>query len=98
MLVTHNIICFANLFPMVSFVRCLNLESASTSMDISPGARFHQATLYWQHPSLPWLTLFPRNSKANNGFHLADPERIALTKDWAASFRALFQVSTFFVL
>lgn len=77
---------------ITSFVRCLNPTTASTGLDISPGARFHQATMYWQHPHLPWLTLFPRNSKSNNGFNLGEPERAALATAWVDSFRALFQV------
>lgn len=77
---------------ITSFVRCLDLKTASTGLDISPGARFHQSTLYWQHPSLPWLTLFPRMAKQNNGFSINEPERIALAADWVTSFRSLFQL------
>lgn len=80
---------------LLSFVRCLNDETASTGLDISPGARFHQATMYWQHPHLPWLTLFPRNSKSNSGINLGEHERAALASDWTNSFRALFQVNIF---
>lgn len=77
---------------ITSFVRCLNPTTSSTGLDISPSARFHQATMYWQHPHLPWLTLFPRNTKSNNGFNLGESERNALATDWVDSFRALFQV------
>lgn len=48
--------------------------------------------MYWQHPHLPWLTLFPRMSKANNGLNIGENERTALAKDWVDSFRSLFQV------
>lgn len=66
----------------------------TTGLDISPATLFHQSTMYWQHPHLPWLTLFPRMSKANNtGFTLGEAESAALANDWADSFRALFQVS-----
>lgn len=72
----------------------MNADTASTGLDISPGARFHQATMYWQHPHISWLTLFPRNAKTNNGFNLGEQERATLASDWTDSFRALFQVST----
>lgn len=77
---------------LTSFVRCINLKDSSAGLDISPGARFYQSTLYWQHPHLPWLTLFPRNSKNNNSVVLGEPERAALAKEWAVSFRNLFQL------
>lgn len=77
---------------LTSFVRCIGVKDSSAGLDISPGARFYQSTLYWQHPHLPWLTLFPRNSKGNNGMVLGEPERAALGKEWAISFRNLFQL------
>lgn len=78
---------------MTSFVRCIDpTEDSETGLDISPGAQFHQSTLYWQHPHLPWLTLFPRSAKCNNGFVLGEPERACLYQDWTNSFRALFQL------
>ncbi|XP_058832386.1 protein downstream neighbor of son homolog [Topomyia yanbarensis] len=77
---------------LTSFVRCIGVKDSSAGLDISPGARFYQSTLYWQHPHLPWLTLFPRNSKANNGTMLGEMERAALAKEWAISFRNLFQL------
>lgn len=77
---------------LTSFVRCVDLENSSTGLDISPGAKFHQSSYYWQHPNLPWLTLFPRNAKTNNGFNLNEPERQCLAKDWTDSFRNLFQL------
>lgn len=77
---------------MTSFVRCLDLERNETDLDISPGAKFHQGTLYWQHPSLPWLTLYPRNSRGNHGFQLGEVESKSLMNDWAASFQSLFQL------
>lgn len=74
-------------------MRCLNPTTASEGLDISLGARLHQATMYWQHPHIPWLSLFPRNARANSSFVLGDAERAALATDWADSFRALFQVA-----
>lgn len=68
-------------------MRCTDLKS-------SEAARFHQSTMYWQHPHLPWLTLFPRMSKLNIKFNkIGDAEREALALEWKDSFRALFQVN-----
>lgn len=77
---------------ITSFVRCLTAQTASDGLDISLGARFHQATMYWQHPHVPWLTLFPRTMRANADFTCGEAERAALAKDWTESFRALFQL------
>ncbi|XP_065075303.1 protein downstream neighbor of son homolog [Ochlerotatus camptorhynchus] len=77
---------------LTSFVRCIGIKDSSVGLDISPGARFYQSTLYWQHPHLPWLTLFPRNSKSNHGIVLGEVERVALGKEWAVSFQNLFQL------
>lgn len=49
--------------------------------------------MYWQHPHLPWLTLFPRTTKTNNKFNMDEIERDALAREWKDSFRALFQVN-----
>lgn len=88
-----NIFSFVENFVEYRFVRCADLKSSGTSgLDISPAAQFHQSTMYWQHPHLPWLTLFPRMSKANIGCQVGEAERTALARDWSDSFRALFQV------
>lgn len=71
----------------------MDLKSSTTSVDMSPAARFSQSTMYWQHPHLPWLTLFPRMSKANNGHTIGEAESAALANDWKGSFRALYFVS-----
>lgn len=77
---------------VTSFVRCVDPKTASIGLDISPGARFHHGTLFWQHPNLPWLTLFPRNAKSNTAGQFGDTERTALNKDWRESFQSLFQL------
>ncbi|CAD7082457.1 unnamed protein product [Hermetia illucens] len=77
---------------LTSFVRCIDPSDSSTGLDISPSARFYQSALYWQHPYLPWMTLFPRNSKSNNGPIVGEVERASLLKDWTESFRGLFQL------
>lgn len=77
---------------LTGFVRCIDTRNSSGGLDISPAARLNQATYYWQHPHLPWLTLFPRNSKDNNGILIGERERKALAVDWSDSFRGLFQL------
>ncbi|XP_055373386.1 protein downstream neighbor of son homolog isoform X2 [Condylostylus longicornis] len=79
---------------ITGFVRCINRKHdiENSSLDISLGARFHQGLHYWQHPTLPWLTLFPRNAKENSGFQIKEKERNFLTKDWSDSFRGVFQL------
>ncbi|XP_055844511.1 protein downstream neighbor of son homolog [Episyrphus balteatus] len=77
---------------LTGFVRCIDTRNSSGGLDISPAARLNQATYYWQHPHLPWLTMFPRNSKDNNGIHIGERERKSLAVDWSDSFRGLFQL------
>jgi len=57
-----------------AFVRCADIEPSGTSarssqLDTSLGAQFHQCCLYWQHPSIPTVCLFPRepNNKSATG-------------------------------
>jgi hypothetical protein len=78
---------------LTSFVRCIDHHNSSTTgLDISPGARFFQGTFYWQHPHLPWLTLFPRNAKTNVTYMPREMEQAALAKEWTESFRNLYQL------
>lgn len=41
-------------------VRCLNIAGGSHCLDTSASTQFHAACLYWQHPSLPGIPLYPR--------------------------------------
>lgn len=77
---------------LTSFVRCIDTQTGLSGLDISPATRFNQATYYWQHPHLPWMTLFPRNSKNNIGSTVGEKERKALAEEWDYSFRGLFQL------
>ncbi|XP_008552266.1 protein downstream neighbor of son homolog [Microplitis demolitor] len=81
------------------FVRCLDTGEQETTLDTSPNARFHQCCLVWQHPSLPWLDLYPRsagkvsaslasNSAVSNNQFIKD----ALFSEWSESFRSLFHL------
>uniref|UniRef100_W8C915 Protein downstream neighbor of son n=1 Tax=Ceratitis capitata TaxID=7213 RepID=W8C915_CERCA len=77
---------------LTSFVRCIDPQNIHCGLDISPATRFNQSSYYWQYPYLPWMTLFPRNAKCNNGIVLGERERKALADDWDYSFRGLFQL------
>lgn len=80
---------------ITSFVRCLDLQNSNSGLDISPAAKLNQSTYYWQHPHLPWMTLFPRNSKSNSLVNITannDAIKDALVKDWNKSFKGLFQL------
>ncbi|XP_014210858.1 protein downstream neighbor of son homolog [Copidosoma floridanum] len=79
------------------FVRRLDIGETGTNLDTSPNARFHQCCLVWQHPSIPWMELFPRSqSKMNvatsDVVALTQPMKDALFKDWCNSFRSLFHL------
>ncbi|KAI8435247.1 hypothetical protein MSG28_003593 [Choristoneura fumiferana] len=79
---------------ITGFVRCLDTTTSST-LDTSPRARFHQTCLYWQHPHLPWLELFPRSSgRVSATSFMATNEEVkeALLTEWKESFRSLFQL------
>lgn len=80
---------------ITSFVRCLDLQNSNSVLDISPATKLNQATYYWQHPHLPWMTLFPRNAKTNPLVNITtnnDAIKEALVKDWNKSFKGLFQL------
>ncbi|EDV94767.1 protein downstream neighbor of son homolog [Drosophila grimshawi] len=77
---------------LTSFVRCFDSDQTESTLDISDATRFNQCTYYWQHPHLPWLTLFPRSAKENNGIAIGERERKALAEEWDYSFRGLFQL------
>lgn len=59
--------------------------------------RFHQCCLIWQHPSLPWLELFPRSAgkvsaTLASNVSIANNQcmKDALHREWCDSFRSLF--------
>ncbi|XP_034186224.1 humpty dumpty isoform X1 [Osmia lignaria lignaria] len=81
------------------FVRCLDIGEKDSTLDTSPNARLHRCCLVWQHPSLPWLELFPRSAgkvSANLTSNLTIvnnlPIKEALYKEWSESFRSLFHL------
>nr|CAG4637914.1 EOG090X09DI [Chydorus sphaericus] len=74
---------------ITGFVRC-----TTTPVDTSTNAQFHQCCLVWQHPWLPWLSLFPRDVKTSSlsTLHVGMDPSISncLINDWCESFRSLF--------
>ncbi|KAI4457317.1 downstream neighbor of son [Holotrichia oblita] len=80
---------------LTSFTRCLDISS-TTTLDISPNARFHQCCLYWQFPYLPWLNLFPRTSRraASTIVSIATNSIIkqSLQESWVDGLKSLFQL------
>ncbi|XP_044258415.1 protein downstream neighbor of son homolog [Tribolium madens] len=77
------------------FVRCLD-QNTGTNLDISPNSKFHQCCLYWQQPSLPWLTLFPRSSgkvsESDSSIVTNVAMKNALQEAWKDSLKSLFQL------
>ncbi|CAK9823978.1 Protein downstream neighbor of son homolog [Anthophora retusa] len=81
------------------FVRCLNISEQDSTLDTSPNARLHRCCLIWQHPSIPWLELFPRSAgkistNLTNNLTIINNTNMkeALYKDWSESFRSLFHL------
>ncbi|XP_051153564.1 protein downstream neighbor of son homolog [Leptopilina boulardi] len=80
------------------FVRCLDIGEKETTLDTTLNARFHRHCLVWQHPSLPWMELYPRIDKTigsigNSASIAANPIiKDALYKEWNESFRSLFHL------
>lgn len=82
---------------VTGFARCLDSSSTAMSLDTSPNAKFHQCCLYWQQPSLPWLSLFPRTNTKVATSAPVNMYNNALVRDslqtaWTDSFRSLFQL------
>ncbi|KAI5709039.1 hypothetical protein M8J76_008766 [Diaphorina citri] len=52
---------------ITGFVRCVDTDPSVTTgascsnLDTSPNAQFLTTCMFWQHPHLPWLQLFPRS-------------------------------------
>ena len=81
------------------FVRCLDISEQHSTLDTSPNARLHRCCLTWQHPSLPWLELFPRSAGKVSASLTSNPTIVnnvcvkdALYKEWSESFRSLFHL------
>lgn len=78
---------------VTGFARCL-----VSSLDTSPNAKFHQCCLFWQHPSFPWINLFPRTSTKSamsgvpSNFLTTPAVKESLQAAWADSFRSVFQL------
>ena len=80
---------------ITSFARCLDFLEDKSCLDTSANSKFHQCCLYWQHPSIPWLNLFPRlNAKSTNNanFIMNNSIKGALQIAFTDSLRSLFQL------
>ncbi|XP_014249104.1 protein downstream neighbor of son homolog [Cimex lectularius] len=84
---------------ITGFVRCVESGGGGClGLDTSPNANFHQCCLYWQHPNLTWVDLFPRTRARKSDYGKTPalssyPEvKESLHRDWSESFRSLFQL------
>nr|SVE75244.1 EOG090X09DI [Daphnia dolichocephala] len=83
---------------ITGFVRCVSSLSSDewSTLDTSTNAQFHQCCLLWQYPWLPWLSLFPRDTRApitsTSSIQIGmDPSvSSCLVNDWCESFRSVF--------
>nr|CAG4649496.1 EOG090X09DI [Scapholeberis mucronata]SVE93736.1 EOG090X09DI [Scapholeberis mucronata] len=84
---------------ITGFVRCVSSLNAEewSSLDTSTNAQFHQCCLLWQYPWLPWLSLFPRDTRSpivstTTGVQIGMDPSISncIVNDWCESFRSLF--------
>ncbi|XP_023016168.1 humpty dumpty [Leptinotarsa decemlineata] len=78
---------------VTAFTRCLD-KNTETTLDTSPNAKFHQCCLYWQQPSLPWLTLFPRSAAKSQltASMVNSTMKDSLQQAWSDGLRSLFQL------
>ncbi|KAI9561002.1 hypothetical protein GHT06_011958 [Daphnia sinensis] len=83
---------------ITGFVRCVNSLNSDewSSLDTSTNAQFHQCCLLWQYPWLPWLSLFPRDTRtpitSTGSVQIGMDSNVSncLLNDWCESFRSLF--------
>ncbi|KAJ8984725.1 hypothetical protein NQ317_004989 [Molorchus minor] len=80
---------------ITAHTRCLD-DNTGTTLDTSPNAKFYQCCLYWQQPSLPWLSLFPRSyaktQPTTNSIAANAVIRDSLQTAWSDSLRSLYQL------
>ncbi|EEB20198.1 conserved hypothetical protein [Pediculus humanus corporis] len=86
---------------ITGFIRCLDacdsekILGRNTQVDVTNNAKFHQCCLYWQHPNIPWLSLFPRISyeKVNSNLLSAQLSMTqSLITEWTSAFKSLYQL------
>nr|SVE73674.1 EOG090X09DI [Daphnia atkinsoni] len=83
---------------ITGFVRCISSRSSDewSTLDTSTNAQFHQCCLLWQYPWLPWLSLFPRDTRtpitSTSSVQIGMDSSVSdyLVNDWRESFRSLF--------
>ncbi|KAM8975687.1 protein downstream neighbor of Son [Pelodytes ibericus] len=73
-----------------------NIKEPKLSTDLR--CAFQQSLVYWQHPSLPWLQLFPRIGAdrkiagKNSPWSNDDSVQQVLMSEWAVSFTSLYNL------
>lgn len=73
-----------------------NLEESRSWSEVR--SAFQQCLVYWQHPSLPWLSLFPRINAEKNflGKNMPWTQDVAvqesLMKEWSVSLSSLYSL------
>jgi len=72
-------------------VRCLDIAEGNHCLDTSPNTQFHAAALYWQHPALPGLQLFPRQNKVEKCSFPTEMHR-CIVSDWINSLQCVYQL------
>ncbi|KAG5676960.1 hypothetical protein PVAND_006753 [Polypedilum vanderplanki] len=77
---------------LTSFVRCLDANNTTSSLDTSDGTRFHQHLMFWQYPHLPWLNLINRNASINAQYTMEEKMSEVLINDWRDNFKNIFQL------
>ena len=77
---------------LCNFVQCQDPDCSDNSIN------FQQNIMYWAHPVLPWMSLFPRLSSnvklTSNIPNVAENQHIAgaLQASWSQSFRSVFNL------
>lgn len=79
---------------ITGFVRCINDPCDTSNVeDASLNSKFRESCFVWQHPSIPWLELYPRlGTKSSSNTVSIIPPKDVMYKDWVQSFSSLFQL------
>ncbi|XP_013421778.1 protein downstream neighbor of son homolog [Lingula anatina] len=82
---------------IVNFTCCNPHKGSALKDSTLSGLRFQEACMYWIHPNIPWLRMFPRitgDVKISNPNTLTVDEDIRkhLLADWIESFTSVFQL------
>lgn len=74
-------------------VRCLDIGEGNHCLDTSLNTQFHSACLYWQHPALPGVQLFPRHGQNKVDKLSLSPEmHRCIVSEWINSLQCVYQL------